>query len=220
MLQRPPFDAGARRQRREPLERLEVLRPAVRVAGVVERVDAEDDGLGADHFRPAERQRQEDGVARRHVRGRNVRQRRASRSFGISPSPTSAEPPNAARSTSSSMWRATPSARGDLARARLDLARVHLTVAHRQRVQLVARPLAPSRPRCRSRARRSGEGTARPSLRLPAHVRAPDELVRLELQPDLEASSRIHAARSLGVEDAVHGREQHGGHAADQRVLG
>ena len=35
------------------LERLEVLRTAVRVAGVVERVDAEDDRLRADHFRPA-----------------------------------------------------------------------------------------------------------------------------------------------------------------------
>ena len=43
MRQRPAFDAGPRRQPRQLLERANELGPAVRVAGVVERVDADED---------------------------------------------------------------------------------------------------------------------------------------------------------------------------------
>ena len=66
------FDAGARRHRRQRLERGDELGPAVGIAGVVERVHADDDIVRAEHFGPAERQRQEDGVARRHVGRRDV----------------------------------------------------------------------------------------------------------------------------------------------------
>ena len=49
------------------------FRPAVGIAGVVERVDADDDVVGAEHLGPAERQRQENRVPRRHVGRRNLR---------------------------------------------------------------------------------------------------------------------------------------------------
>ena len=68
-----PSTPALRRQRGHALERCEVLGPAVRVAGVVERVDADDQRLGAEHFGPGERQRQEHGVARRHVGRRDRR---------------------------------------------------------------------------------------------------------------------------------------------------
>ncbi|KAG1606523.1 hypothetical protein G6F45_013962 [Rhizopus arrhizus] len=40
--------------------------------GVVHGVDAADDGVGAEHFGPAQGQRQHDGVARRHVGDRDA----------------------------------------------------------------------------------------------------------------------------------------------------
>ena len=51
------FDSGPRRQRGEPFERLEVFRPAIRIARVVERVHAEHDRLGPDDLRPGQRER-------------------------------------------------------------------------------------------------------------------------------------------------------------------
>ena len=46
--------------------------PAIRIARVVERVHADDDGLGADDLGPRQREREEDRVAGRHVGRRNV----------------------------------------------------------------------------------------------------------------------------------------------------
>jgi hypothetical protein len=43
------------------------LRPAVRVSAVVERIDPDEDVLGAEDLRPPERVREENGVARRHI---------------------------------------------------------------------------------------------------------------------------------------------------------
>ena len=50
----------------------EVLGPAVGIAGVVERVDADDDGLGAETSAHAEREREEDRVAGRDVGRRDL----------------------------------------------------------------------------------------------------------------------------------------------------
>nr|WP_258868878.1 hypothetical protein [Alkalilimnicola ehrlichii] len=48
-------------------------RPAVRVAGVVDRVDADEDIPGADNFRIAQRQGEKHGVACRYVGDRYAR---------------------------------------------------------------------------------------------------------------------------------------------------
>ena len=88
------FDAGLRRERGHPLERLDELRPAVGIAGVVEGVHADDDVRRAEGFGPGQRERQEHGVARRHVGRRDA---------GVvdgavlrhGPAPVSDEPPKA-----------------------------------------------------------------------------------------------------------------------------
>ena len=54
------------------LEGADELRPAVRVARVVDRVDADHEIPGAEHLGPPEGKREEHGVARRDVRGRDV----------------------------------------------------------------------------------------------------------------------------------------------------
>jgi len=66
------FDAGPRREIRERLERGDEFRTAVGIAGIIERVHADDDVARAVGFGPSERQRQEDRVARRHVRRRDA----------------------------------------------------------------------------------------------------------------------------------------------------
>jgi hypothetical protein len=49
------------------LEGLDVLRPAVRVAGIIHGIDANKEIPGPQHLGPAQRQRQEHRVARRHI---------------------------------------------------------------------------------------------------------------------------------------------------------
>ena len=66
------LDARARRHRGERLERRDERGAAVRVAGVVERVDADDDVARVEDLGPAERQREENRVPRRHVGGGNA----------------------------------------------------------------------------------------------------------------------------------------------------
>src|SRR5205085_487599 len=61
------------RQRCELLEGGDVLGPAVRVAGVVEGVDADEKVARVEDFSPAERERKKDGVSRGYVGRRNVR---------------------------------------------------------------------------------------------------------------------------------------------------
>ncbi len=64
----PAFDAGLGRQPGRVLERLDELRPAIGIAGVVEGVDADEDIAGAQHLRPRQRQRQHHRIASRHIR--------------------------------------------------------------------------------------------------------------------------------------------------------
>src|SRR5437660_12865385 len=51
------FDAGARRNCGQRLERPDERRAAIRVAGIIERVDANVDIAGVEDFGPAERKR-------------------------------------------------------------------------------------------------------------------------------------------------------------------
>ena len=51
-----PLDGRLRRHIGQPLELLEKLRPAVRIAGVIDRIRTEIEIEGADHFRVPERQ--------------------------------------------------------------------------------------------------------------------------------------------------------------------
>ena len=66
------LDAGSGREVGHRLVGRDVLGPAVRVAAVVERVDADEDVLGAERLGPGERKGQEYRVARRHVGDRNA----------------------------------------------------------------------------------------------------------------------------------------------------
>ena len=68
---RPPSTPAARREVRHPLERLEVLRPAVGIARIVERVHADEDVVRTGRLREGEREGEEDRVARRHVGDRD-----------------------------------------------------------------------------------------------------------------------------------------------------
>ena len=125
-------DARFRGQSRHPLERLDVLGPAVWIAGVVQRIDADEEVAGAQHFSPRQRQRQEHRIARGHVRGWN--DAGVAAPLGISPSPTSADPPTDPRSTDSSMR--LHAERLCHPPRRQNLLRVPLAVLHGERVQL------------------------------------------------------------------------------------
>src|SRR5467141_1681283 len=70
-LQPRSLDAGPGRELRHLLVGREVLRPAVRVAAVVERVHADEEIVRLQRFRPGEREAEEDRVARRDVGRRN-----------------------------------------------------------------------------------------------------------------------------------------------------
>ncbi len=86
------FDARLGRQLRGSLECLDELRTAIGISRVVERVDADEDVVGAEHFRPCERERQHHGIARRHVGRRNrIRDRPALRHLAIAEQGRSAE---------------------------------------------------------------------------------------------------------------------------------
>src|SRR5262245_1352549 len=67
------LDAGPRRDGREMLEGADELRPAVRVARVIERVHADDEVVSAEDLRPAEGEREEDRVPRGDVGRWNLR---------------------------------------------------------------------------------------------------------------------------------------------------
>ena len=66
------FDAGFGRQVREPFERRDELRPAVRVAGVVDRVHTDEQVGRPHHFSISQRQREKHRVAGRHIGDRNA----------------------------------------------------------------------------------------------------------------------------------------------------
>src|SRR5579872_2637731 len=66
------LDARFSCQIRHLFERLDVFGPAIRVAGIVEGIDADEDVRRAENLRVGERICQEDGVPRRHVGDRDV----------------------------------------------------------------------------------------------------------------------------------------------------
>ena len=67
----PAFRSGFGGQVRGALEGLDELRPAVRVARIVDSVDPQENVRGFQRFRPGQRAGQEDGVARRDVSHRD-----------------------------------------------------------------------------------------------------------------------------------------------------
>src|SRR5467141_495161 len=70
-LQPRSLDAGPGRELRHLLVGRDVLRPAVRVAAVIERVHADEEIVRLQRFRPGEREAEENRVARRDVGERN-----------------------------------------------------------------------------------------------------------------------------------------------------
>ena len=68
---RAPLDAGFGGEVAHLFESMNELGPAIRIAGVIERVDADVDVVGFEHFGPCQRERKKDRVARRHVGDRN-----------------------------------------------------------------------------------------------------------------------------------------------------
>lgn len=68
---RCPFDSGLGRQIGHRFVRLDVFRPAVRIAGVIKGVDADIDICRTQYLRPAEGKGEEDGVAGRHIGDRD-----------------------------------------------------------------------------------------------------------------------------------------------------
>src|SRR5262245_32356172 len=134
-FERAPFDAGSRREGRDLLERAKVFRPAVRITGVIERVDADDDGFGADDLGPGRRERQEDRVAGGHVGGRNARrvERAILRDVAVADECRAAN--RRQRDVQLEMTR--HAERGGDTPCSFDLADVHLSVANRQYVPVV-----------------------------------------------------------------------------------
>src|SRR5574340_985818 len=66
------FHRGAGGEIGHFLEGREILRPAVRVARVIHRIDADENLLAAQHLGPGQCQGEHDGVARRDIGGRNA----------------------------------------------------------------------------------------------------------------------------------------------------
>ena len=71
--ERAAFHSGPRTKRGDLLERPDELGPAIGIAGIVERVDADHEITCAEDLGPGERQRQKNGVPRGHVRHRDAR---------------------------------------------------------------------------------------------------------------------------------------------------
>ena len=67
-----PFNALAGGEVRHGLKRGYIFGPAIRVARVIHRVHTNENVVRAQHFRPAERDSQENGIARGHVSYRNA----------------------------------------------------------------------------------------------------------------------------------------------------
>ncbi len=66
------FDAGPGGQIGQAFEGGDELRAAIGIARVVHGIDANENGTGFEHFGPGQRQRQHDGVARRHIGHRDA----------------------------------------------------------------------------------------------------------------------------------------------------
>ena len=122
------------------------------IARVVERVDADDEIARAEHFGPAERERQKNRVPRRHVRGRNVRLAERSRSRGTVDVRCQRRSADAAQVDAQLLMARDAERPRDRARG-VHLPRVPLAVVNGQRVQ--------RRSRRRSRADGRGRSTNR-----------------------------------------------------------
>ena len=137
------FDARLGRERRGSLERLDELRPAIGISRIVERIDADEDVVRAQHFRPRQRQRQHHRVARGHVGRRDgIRIGSALRHLAVAEQRRSAERREIDRKLA---MRFRAERLGNLAR-RQNLVGVPLAVLDRQRVDVEA---GLARERCR-----------------------------------------------------------------------
>ena len=65
------LNAGLRRQHREPLEGIKILLSTVRLPRVIERVYTNEYVMSTQRLNPTEGQRQQHGVPRGDIRGRN-----------------------------------------------------------------------------------------------------------------------------------------------------
>ena len=109
---RAAFHAGLGRQVRHALERLDEFRPAIGIAGIVERIHADENVGRLEHLRPGQREGEKNRVARRHVGDRDavLHLLRRPRPFGTAISAVSAEPPNASSPSFMTRCRSTPTA--------------------------------------------------------------------------------------------------------------
>src|SRR5467141_4522512 len=139
-LQPRSLDAGLGRELRHLLVGREVLRPAIGVAAVVERVHADEEVVRLQRFRPGEREAEEDRVARRDVGQRNrLRLRREQpravlRHLHVGSEPRAAE---LAQVEFHDLVPRDAHRPGDALRA-LELVDVALAVAETERAELVA----------------------------------------------------------------------------------
>ena len=128
--------------------------PAVRIAGIIERIDADEDVPRPARLGEAQREAEEDRVARGHVGDRDAVARRHPSALRCRS--VSAEPPNARRSSGRTMCRSASSAA--IARAAFELDAVALAVIDRQRddgkARLAREPRADHRVRARPTAGR------------------------------------------------------------------
>ena len=130
------------------------LRPAIGIAGIVERVDADDDVARAERPRPSRAPATGRSCCAPARRSTECRGASRSRSRGTAASEVSDEPPMRAQVDVELEMPLDAERARDRAR-RLDLARVALAVVDGQRVQREALAPARSPRRCRNRARRS-----------------------------------------------------------------
>ena len=231
----PPFDARLRRERGETLERRDVLGPAVRVAGVVERVDADDEVARAQRLGPGERQRQQYRVARRDVRRGNPAgvQGAILRHRAGAGQRRPAEGGKVYRQLPVPL---DPERRGDPP-GRGDLARVDLAVAHREGEEPGAlragdggggvriEPAAQQDDGAFRHERRhgvvgrtlAGARAVRTDLDA-AGVGSPQVLVKLHLHPRGHPVAEHPRRERRRIEHAVHGREQRPAAAALEPV--
>ena len=146
------FNSRFRCKRRRSLECLDELGPAIGIAGVVERVHANEDVIGPEHFCPREGERQHDRIPRGYI-GRRYRagMRPVLGHLAIPEQRRAAERREINRQLA---VRSRAKRLGNLAR-RENLMAVALAVIHRQCINLEPGVPRKRRLRYRNRARRS-----------------------------------------------------------------
>ena len=150
----PTLHAGLGREIGHPLKGRDELRPAVRVAAIVQRIHSDEDVARSQNLCPGKREGQKDRVARGHIgNGDPAAISSGERPLGTSMSAVSAEPPKARRSIDAVRCSFAPTDAPPLARtpAPTSGAAHTQTRAHRRHTP---QPLQ-SRARSSNRARRS-----------------------------------------------------------------